>query len=267
MEWRLLGLALCLSLADSGSADCGSQCSLCALHSQDGEKSISPLICSLECQGVLLSTEAWAKCRKGLSTFPPFLMEGESKRWPQAEEEEKAEQEGDPSFWEEVSPGPVKRYGGFMKKLDRNKLLSLFRENALTKGGISKKYDGFFQKVGGRAASEAGRDEDYPTALETGTLDFNGARPDTGFLKEEMKRYGGFLRKYPKRGSEGDTAEDGSQELEDLHKRYGGFMRRIRPKLKWDNQKRYGGFLRRQFKVTTRSEEEPNAYSGEVSDL
>ncbi|KAJ7332200.1 hypothetical protein JRQ81_014380 [Phrynocephalus forsythii] len=197
-------------------------------------------------------------------------MEAESKRLSQAEEEEEeeeeeAEQEGNPSFWEEYS-GPVKRYGGFLKKMDRNKLFSLFRENALSKGGISKKYGGFFRKIGERATSEDGAEE------EVGGLGHHGEEPDTGFLKDEMKRYGGFLRKYPKRGFEAATtttavAEGDSQELEDLHKRYGGFMRRIRPKLKWDNQKRYGGFLRRQFKVTTRSEEEPNAYSGEVSDL
>ncbi|KAJ7332201.1 hypothetical protein JRQ81_014381, partial [Phrynocephalus forsythii] len=43
MQWQLLGLALCLSLAASSPADCGTQCSLCALHSWDGESSIRPL--------------------------------------------------------------------------------------------------------------------------------------------------------------------------------------------------------------------------------
>ncbi|KAJ6655881.1 hypothetical protein lerEdw1_004651 [Lerista edwardsae] len=193
-------------------------------------------------------------------------MEGESRRLSRVDEEEKADTEVTLSPWA-LHAGPAKRYGGFMKKLDKNKIFSLFHENAHAKGGMSKKYGGFFRKIGERAASEVGAEEEYPATLETGELGDQEEDPEKGLPKDERKRYGGFLRKYPKRSSEVAAAEDDGQGLEDLHKRYGGFMRRIRPKLKWDNQKRYGGFLRRQFKVTTRSEEEPSAYSGEVSDL
>ncbi|XP_053099840.1 proenkephalin-B isoform X2 [Hemicordylus capensis] len=260
MEWQLLGLALCLGLASTAAADCATQCSKCALHEQDLEKFINPLICSLECQGSLLSSAEWEKCKQALTVFTPFLMEGEAKRLSQVDEEEKAEEEGELSPWELYS-ALVKRYGGFMKNQDKNKIFALLRENTHARGDISKKYGGFFRKIGERAASEMGAEEDDPAVLETGDLGYNGADSDTGSPKDEMKRYGGFLRKYPKRGSEVAAVEDDGQELEGLHKRYGGFMRRIRPKLKWDNQKRYGGFLRRQFKVTTRSEEEPSAYS------
>ncbi|XP_077192079.1 proenkephalin-B [Paroedura picta] len=240
MDRQLLGLALCLSLVPTASADCATECSSCALRSQDLENPISPLICSLEF---------------GLA---PFLMEEQPKGPSPGAEEEPSSQGG--------SPGPVKRYGGFTRKLDKNRIFSLLRENSHPKG-ISKKYGGFFRKIGARSNSELGEEEDYPGALETGALGYAGEDSDLGPLKDEMKRYGGFLRKYPKRSSEGGTAQEDGQALEDLHKRYGGFLRRIRPKLKWDNQKRYGGFLRRQFKVITRSEEEPNAYSGEVSGL
>ncbi|XP_074826380.1 proenkephalin-B isoform X2 [Natator depressus] len=266
MEWQVLVLALCMGLAHSAFADCAAQCSVCAVQTQDSEKPISPLICSLECHGSLLSSAEWERCQTILALLAPLMVDVGGQGLSPLEAEAKAEPEGSP-IPGELPSGLVKRYGGFMKKLDKNKIFSLLRENAHNKGGMAKKYGGFFRKPGERAASEVA--EDYPEleARETGN---HGEEPEEGNLKDEMKRYGGFLRKYPKRSSELAPEGEGQgqgQELEDLHKRYGGFMRRIRPKLRWDNQKRYGGFLRRQFKVTTRSDEDPNAYSGEVLDL
>nr|XP_014433733.1 proenkephalin-B isoform X1 [Pelodiscus sinensis] len=241
MEWQVLVLAFCLGLAHSAAADCAAQCATCALQSQDLEQRINPLICSLECQGALPSRVEWERCYHAPAAEGPGLSPLEA--------EAPAEPEGSP-----LPGGLAKRYGGFMKKLDKNRLGSLLRESALGKGGAAKKDAGFPRLPGERAAAE-----DYP-ALET------GEEPEDGEPRDARKRYGGFLRKYPKRRSERAPGAEGP-ELEDLHKRYGALLRRIRPKLKWDNQKRYGGFLRRQFKVTTRSEEDPAAYSGEVSDL
>ncbi|NWI70276.1 PDYN protein, partial [Todus mexicanus] len=233
MVRRALALVLCLSLAAVASADCGSQCSLCAAQTRGTESSVWSLMCLRECQGSSPPGPEWETCRKALALLAPLvaLAEGTDPS-PREAEEEEAEPE------QELSPGepplaPAKRYGGFMKKMSKAKLLSLLRENAHSKGGLSKKFGGFARKPGEREAPE-----DYPGPGPAG----DGAEEPTGA------------------GAEG-------QELAELHKRYGGFMRRIRPKLKWDNQKRYGGFLRRQFKVTTRSDEDPSAYSGEVLDL
>ncbi|XP_042656959.1 proenkephalin-B [Tyto alba] len=231
MERRALALALCLSLATVASADCVTQCSLCTAQTHGTESSVRPLMCLWECQGSSLPGPEWEACRKALALLAPLvaLAEGTDPS-PRAveEEEEEAKQEPGPG---ELLPAPAKRYGGFLKKMAKGKLLALLRENAHSKGGLSKKLGGFDRKPGERAAPE-----DYPGPAGDGDEEPAGA------------------------GAAG-------QELAELHKRYGGFMRRIRPKLKWDNQKRYGGFLRRQFKVTTRSEEDPKAYSGEVSDL
>ncbi|NXX12707.1 PDYN protein, partial [Podargus strigoides] len=230
MARQALALALCLSLAAVASADCVTQCSLCTAQTHGTESSVQPLMCLQECQGSLPPGPMWETCRKALALLAPLvaLAEGTDLSPREAEEDEaELEQELGPA----VPPVLAKRYGGFMKKMAKGKLLSLLRENAHSKGGLSKKFGGFSRKPGERAAPE-----DYP-----------GPGGDGG--EEPMGA-----------GAEG-------QELAELHKRYGGFMRRIRPKLKWDNQKRYGGFLRRQFKVTTRSDEDPSAYSGEVSDL
>ncbi|XP_028905179.1 proenkephalin-B isoform X2 [Ornithorhynchus anatinus] len=80
----------------------------------------------------------------------------------------------------------------------------------------------------------------------------------TGGRKAEGKRYGGFLRRYPKRSPPGGAGP---------HKRYGGFMRRVRPKLRWDNQKRYGASRPRPFKPVTRGEGAAGALSGEGAAL
>ncbi|XP_017688660.1 PREDICTED: proenkephalin-B [Lepidothrix coronata] len=231
-RWAL-ALALCLSLAAVASADCVTQCSLCTAQTHGTESSVRPLMCLWECQGSLPPGPEWEMCRKALALLAPLvaLVEGTDPSPPEVEENE-AELE------QELGPGeqplaPAKRYGGFMKKMSKGKLLSLLRENAHSKGGLTKKFMGFGHKPEERAAPE----------------DYLGLGP-AGEGSEEPTSA----------GPEG-------QELAQLHKRYGGFMRRIRPKLKWDNQKRYGGFLRRQFKVITRSEEDPSAYSGEVLDL
>ncbi|NWU96080.1 PDYN protein, partial [Upupa epops] len=231
-RWALT-LALCLSLVAAASADCVTQCSLCAAQTHGTETSIWPLMCLQQCQGSLPAGPEWETCRKALALLAPLLAlaEGTSVS-PREAEEDEAEPEQD------LGPGelpstPAKRYGGFMKKLAKGKLLALLRENAHSKGGLSKKFGGFDRKPGEREAPE-----DYP---------------GPGLAND---------------GDEEPTeAGVAGQELAELHKRYGGFMRRIRPRLKWDNQKRYGGFLRRQFKVTKRSDDEPSAYSGEVLDL
>ncbi|XP_059683349.1 proenkephalin-B [Gavia stellata] len=232
MARRALVLVLCLSLAAAASADCATQCSLCAAQTHGTESSIRPLMCLQECQGLSPPGSEWETCRKALALLAPLvaLAEGTDPSPREAEDEAEPEQELGPG---ELPPVPAKRYGGFMKKMAKGKLLSLLRENAHSKGSLSKKFGGFGRKPWERAAPE-----DY---LGLGPAGDGGEEP-TGA------------------GAEG-------QELAELHKRYGGFMRRIRPKLKWDNQKRYGGFLRRQFKVTTRSDEDPSAYSGEVLDL
>uniref|UniRef100_A0A8B9BQS7 Proenkephalin-B n=1 Tax=Anser brachyrhynchus TaxID=132585 RepID=A0A8B9BQS7_9AVES len=230
MARRALVLVLCLSLAAAASADCATQCSLCASQGRGTESSVRPLMCLRECQGSSPPGAEWETCRKALALLAPLvaLAEGTDPSPSEAEDEEEPEQDPNPG---ELPLAPAKRYGGFMKKLAKGKLLSLLRENAHSKGSLSKKFGGFGRKPGERAAPE-----DYPGPGDVGSEEPAGT------------------------GAEG-------QELAELHKRYGGFMRRIRPKLKWDNQKRYGGFLRRQFKVTTRSDEDPSAYSAEVLDL
>lgn len=149
----------------------------------------------------------------------------------------------------------VKRYGGFIKRIDKSKnkiFTSPWRENYILKAAaLPPKYADLLKKL-------EERDVDTPDDAEE--------TPEDQVLHHYVKRYGGFLRKFGPKTKRSSSAEQENLEPEELQKRYGGFMRRVRPKLnnlKWD--KRYGGFLRRHFKISMRSAEEPNYFYDDSS--
>ncbi|XP_075951657.1 proenkephalin-B [Anarhichas minor] len=222
MEWYVL--VLMLSLPPSIHADCSSQCEKCVQQILGPDAAFSSLSCNTECEGQLESCDRVS----GLADF--------------SQDEAAAEEESQQADL-------VKRYGGFIKRIDKNKnkiFASPWRDNYVPKAGaLPKKYEDLLKRL-------EERDADAPP-------DADDAAEDR--LRSYVKRYGGFLRKFGPKSKRISSAETESQEPEELQKRYGGFMRRIRPKLnnlKWD--KRYGGFLRRHFKISVRSAEEPYYY-------
>ncbi|KAJ8390210.1 hypothetical protein AAFF_G00109490 [Aldrovandia affinis] len=245
MEWYIL--TLILSLSSSIHADCSSQCSNCAQQTSNSEMPINSLKCTLECEGTLTETVELDKCEKALELYSAGQT-GFSDRNEKPPSRSETEDQQDPSV-----VNIAKRYGGFIKRIEKNKIFnSPSGENAYLKGLFTKKYGNLIRKFGERDIAELLQESqrgDGSSQNEVAVYD-----DDTAI--NEVKRYGGFLRKFgPKRSNSG---EEHSQE--ELHKRYGGFMRRIRPKLKWDNQKRHGGLLRRNFKMSVRSDEEPSSY-------
>ncbi|XP_062396114.1 proenkephalin-B [Sardina pilchardus] len=238
MERYVCVLVLILSAPVMAAADCASRCLRCAQELPNADTSVDSLACTLECEGAVTSSWELNKCDRILKQQPTGLTsEDDAHNAPDAEDSQ-----------ESSLPSLVKRYGGFIKRIDKNKLFkSPWYDNAVLKGLFAKKFGEPLGKFGEREVPELAEDterEDVASESETGVYDDAALNP--------VKRYGGFLRKFPKRSE--SSEETGRQELQ---KRYGGFMRRIRPKLRWDNQKRYGGFLRRHFKISVRSEEDP----------
>ncbi|KAF0036524.1 proenkephalin-B [Scophthalmus maximus] len=220
MEWYVLVLVLILSLPPSIRSDCSSQCQKCVQQILSPDAAFSSLSCGAECDGQLET------CGQA-----PGLADFSQDEGAAEEESQKAEL--------------VKRYGGFIKRINKNKIFtSPWRENYVLKAGaLPKKYEDLLKRLEERDADAS---EDADDA------------PEYPMLRHYTKRYGGFLRKFGPKLRRSSSAEQESEEPEELQKRYGGFMRRIRPKLnnlKWD--KRYGGFLRRHFKISVRSVEEP----------
>ncbi|XP_022068963.1 proenkephalin-B [Acanthochromis polyacanthus] len=224
MEWYVL--VLMLSLPSSIHTDCSSHCQKCVHQILSPDAAFTSLTCSAECDGQLESC----------SPAP---------RTADFSQEEEERQQAD----------LVKRYGGFIKRIDKNKnkiFTSPWRDNYILKArALPKKYEDLLKRI-------EEREVDAPEDA--------GDAPEDQISHGYVKRYGGFLRKFGPKSKRSSSAEEESPDTEELQKRYGGFMRRVRPKLnnlKWD--KRYGGFLRRHFKISVRSVEEPYASYDDMS--
>ncbi|XP_041660171.1 proenkephalin-A-like [Cheilinus undulatus] len=236
--WMLV-LGACVSMV--ASSDCGKECALCVYRLLGQQSAFSSLTCSLECKGGL-DSQKLRLCRD-------FLLEEENPLNLDADPHEQQEQDtaGALSNNDEGATSPehllAKKYGGFMKR-----------------------YGGFMSR---RSSSPEGaleepgnQDEEENIRLEI--LKFLNAATEHGGEGEgqggeEVKRYGGFMR----RGEEGTAHSDLLEAVlgRGLKKRYGGFMRRVgRPewlvdssksggvlKRAWESsselQKRYGGFM------------------------
>ncbi|XP_043945809.1 proenkephalin-B [Protopterus annectens] len=266
MEWYTLAMILSLGLSYSVKADCSRQCSACSSEGEHTDTHVDPLVCALECEGSLLSQSEWEKCKEFLKLAPEDLSSSDSNTV--IDPEYNVERQEQQPLSNDQFVSLVKRYGGFLKKIGKNKPFtrSLTDEDSNTDENMVKRYGGFFRKFGERAAPDITENsQEVKSASENEDVTYDMESPNNSPLKE-FKRYGGFLRKWnPKRSA--DPGEEGIQVQEELQKRYGGFMRRIRPKIRWDNQKRYGGFLRRHFKITVRSDEDPTPYLDEFLDL
>ncbi|XP_074544012.1 proenkephalin-A-like [Halichoeres trimaculatus] len=234
--WMLV-LGVCVSVAVG--SDCGKECALCVYRLLGQQSSLSSLTCSLECKGSL-DSQKLRLCRD-------FLLEEENHAALDVDPREQQDQEAEAALATDngdTSPEHqlAKKYGGFMKR-----------------------YGGFMSRRSSSpegALEDPGNQDEEDIRLEI--LRFLNAATEHGGEgegqgAEEVKRYGGFMR----RAEEGAARSDLLEAVlgRGLKKRYGGFMRRVgRPewlvdssksggvlKRAWENsselQKRYGGFM------------------------
>ncbi|XP_034559242.1 proenkephalin-A-like [Notolabrus celidotus] len=236
--WMLV-LGVCVSVVVG--SDCGKECALCVYRLLGQQSTLSSLTCSLECKGGL-DSQKLRLCRD-------FLLAEDSHAGLDLDPHEQQEQEVaaalSPDDDDTTSPEHqlAKKYGGFMKR-----------------------YGGFMSRRSSSspegALEDPGNQDEEDIRLEI--LRFLNAAAEHGGEGEgqggeEVKRYGGFMR----RAEEGAARSDLLEAVlgRGLKKRYGGFMRRVgRPewlvdssksggvlKRAWENsselQKRYGGFM------------------------
>ncbi|KAM6990061.1 LOW QUALITY PROTEIN: proenkephalin-A-like [Tautogolabrus adspersus] len=236
--WMLV-LGVCVSQVVG--SDCGKECALCVYRLLGQQSAFSSLTCSLECKGGL-DSQKLRLCRD-------FLLAEDTHIGLDVDPNEQQEQEAADAMATNVDAATspehllAKKYGGFMKR-----------------------YGGFMSRRSpspeGALEDPGNQDEEENIRLEI--LKFLNAATEHGGEGEgqggeEVKRYGGFMR----RAEEGATHSDLLEAVlgRGLKKRYGGFMRRVgRPewlvdssksggglKRAWESsselQKRYGGFM------------------------
>uniref|UniRef100_A0AAR2K7F6 Prodynorphin n=1 Tax=Pygocentrus nattereri TaxID=42514 RepID=A0AAR2K7F6_PYGNA len=147
--------------------------------------------CAAECEGALQPEE----CEEALQVLSDDLKESR----PGGEEEEEGEEEEDED--EDAELNLVKRYGGFIKRIEKNKN-KLWPLNKGDFGRLEKRYGGFRRKFGPKRRSGGP------------LLDEEASQEQQQQQQELQKRYGGFMRRIrPKLKW-------------DNQKRYGGFLRR-----------------------------------------
>ncbi|XP_020506390.2 proenkephalin-A [Labrus bergylta] len=236
--WMLV-LGVCVSQVVG--SDCGKECALCVYRLLGQQSAFSSLTCSLECKGGL-DSQKLRLCRD-------FLLAEDAQIGLDVDPHEQQEQEAAGAMATDVNAATspehllAKKYGGFMKR-----------------------YGGFMSRRSpspeGALEDPENQDEEENIRLEI--LKFLNAATEHGGEGEgqggeEVKRYGGFMR----RAEEGAARSDLLEAMlgRGLKKRYGGFMRRVgRPewlvdssksggvlKRAWESsselQKRYGGFM------------------------
>ncbi|XP_006888912.1 PREDICTED: proenkephalin-A-like [Elephantulus edwardii] len=244
-------LAISPGFLDTARAECSQDCAACS-HRLARPADLSPLACTLECEGKLPSMKTWEACKELLQLSKLELSQDGTSVLRDSGKQES-------HLLAKKYGGFMKRYGGFMKKMDE--LYAMEPDEEANEGDtVAKRYGGFMKKDA-EEDTLANSSDLLRELLGTGDSQEGGLHHESSVNDEEVsKRYGGFIRGL-KRSTQ---LEDKAKELQ---KRYGGFMRRVgRPEWWMDYQKRYGGFLKR-FADSLTSDEEGESYSKEAPEM